>query len=139
MDIYPAYSFLLGMPWIHSARAVTSTLHPRLKILVGDKLVVVEGEEDIMVSHIAYFRYVEGEVEMKEIPFRSFEVVNVEMVSPLKDEPKNAEFWMAYLQDALTIIKNGHPKNVEECLSSQTIRTTWDWDTIPKTWRSLRR
>lgn len=44
-------------------------LHQRLKFLVDDKLVIVEGKEDIMVSHISYFRYVEGEGEMKEILF----------------------------------------------------------------------
>lgn len=53
MDIYPAYSCLLRRPWIHSAEAITSTLHQRLKFLVNNKLVVIEGEEDIMVSHLA--------------------------------------------------------------------------------------
>lgn len=59
MDIHPAYNCLLGRPWIHSAGAVTSTLHQRLIFLVDDKIVVIEGEEDIMVSHLAYFSYVE--------------------------------------------------------------------------------
>ena len=27
MDIQPAYSCLLGRPWVHAAGAVTSTLH----------------------------------------------------------------------------------------------------------------
>ncbi|KAI5442293.1 hypothetical protein KIW84_011385 [Lathyrus oleraceus] len=31
MDIQPAYSCLLGRPWIHAAGAVTSTLHQKLK------------------------------------------------------------------------------------------------------------
>ncbi|XP_058741755.1 uncharacterized protein LOC131614145 [Vicia villosa] len=31
MDIHPSYSCLLGCPWIHAARAVTSTLHQKLK------------------------------------------------------------------------------------------------------------
>lgn len=35
MDIHPTYSCLLRRPWIHSARAVTSTLHQRLKFLVS--------------------------------------------------------------------------------------------------------
>ncbi|XP_050915175.1 uncharacterized protein LOC127130153 [Lathyrus oleraceus] len=60
MDIYPAYSCLLGRPWIHSAGVVTSMLHQKLKFLADDKLVVVEGEEDIVVSHLASFRYIEG-------------------------------------------------------------------------------
>lgn len=52
MDIYTTYSCLLRRSWIHSVGAVTSTLHQRLKFLDDDKLVVVEGEEDIMVSHL---------------------------------------------------------------------------------------
>lgn len=52
MNIDPTYSCLLGRPWIHSAGVVTSTLYQRLKYLVSNKLVVVEGEEDIMVSHL---------------------------------------------------------------------------------------
>lgn len=53
MDIHPAYNCLLGRPWIHSARTVTSMLHQRLELLVSNKLVVMDGEEDIMVSHLA--------------------------------------------------------------------------------------
>ncbi|KAI5442170.1 hypothetical protein KIW84_011294 [Lathyrus oleraceus] len=81
MDIHPAYRCLLGRSWIHSARAVTSMLHQRLKFFVDDKLVVVEGEEDIMVIHVTSFRYVEGEGEMNKISFQSFEVINIEIVS----------------------------------------------------------
>lgn len=110
MDIHPAYNCLLVRPWIHSVGAVTSTFHQRLIFLVGDKLVVVKGEEDIVVSHLASFHYVEEEGEMKEIPFQSFEVINVEMIFPIRDESKNAKFPMAYLQDSLTIINNGHPQ-----------------------------
>ncbi|XP_050877554.1 uncharacterized protein LOC127081325 [Lathyrus oleraceus] len=110
MDIYPAYNCLLGRPWIYSAGAITSMLHQKLKFLADDKLVVVEGEEDIVVSHLASFRYVEGEGEMREVPFQSFEVINVEMVCPAKDESKDAEYPMASLKDALAIIKDGHPQ-----------------------------
>lgn len=59
MDINPAYSCLLGRPWIHADGAVTSTLHQRLKFLINDKLVIVCGEEDMLVSELSSFRYVE--------------------------------------------------------------------------------
>ncbi|XP_050875021.1 uncharacterized protein LOC127078622 [Lathyrus oleraceus] len=110
MDIYPAYSCLLGRPWIHSVGAVTSTLHQKLKFLADDKLVVVEGEEDIVVSHLTSFQYVEGEGEIREVLFQSFEVINVEMVCPARGESKDAESPMVSLKDALTIIKDGHPQ-----------------------------
>lgn len=83
MDIHPTYSCLLGRPWIHSAGAITSMLHQRLKFLVNNKLVVIEEEENIMVSDIASFRYVEGGGEVQEISFQSFEVVSVDMVCPI--------------------------------------------------------
>ena len=44
MDIHPAYSSLLGHPWIHEAREVTSTLHQKLKFVKNGKLVIVGGE-----------------------------------------------------------------------------------------------
>lgn len=93
MDIHPTYSCLLGRPLIHSARVVTSMLHQRLELLVNNNLVVVEGEEDLMVCPI-------GE-ELKN--------VNVEMVCPIGEELKNVEFPMASLKDALTFIRSGHP------------------------------
>lgn len=34
MEIMPAYSCLLGRPWIHASGAVTSTLHQKLKFVV---------------------------------------------------------------------------------------------------------
>lgn len=61
MDIHPAYSYLLGIPWIHSAGVVTSTLHQRLKFVVNNKLVVVEGEEYVLVIHLESFCYIEEE------------------------------------------------------------------------------
>lgn len=62
MDIHPTCSCMLGRPWIHFAGAVTSMLHQRLKFVVNNKLVLVEGEEDFLVNHLESFRYTEGRV-----------------------------------------------------------------------------
>lgn len=45
-------------------------------------MVVVEGEEDIMVSHLAYFLNVEVGGEVHETLFQSFEVVSMVIVPP---------------------------------------------------------
>lgn len=45
---------------------------------------------------------------LKEILFQSFEIVNVEIVFPIRDEVKNVEFSMASLKYALTVIRSGH-------------------------------
>lgn len=50
MYIHPAYKFLLGRPWIYVVGAITSILHQKLKFMVGDKLVIVYGEKDFMIS-----------------------------------------------------------------------------------------
>ncbi|XP_050919706.1 uncharacterized protein LOC127137279 [Lathyrus oleraceus] len=73
MDINLAYSCLLGRPWIHVAGAVTSTLHQRMKFLIDDKLVIVCGEEDILVSELSSFRYVEIDEGIVEIPLHRLE------------------------------------------------------------------
>lgn len=44
MDIFLAYSCLLGRPWIHSAGTVTSTLHQKLKFIVNGKMITIDGE-----------------------------------------------------------------------------------------------
>ena len=41
MDISPAYSCLLGRPWIHFIGVVPSTLHQKLKFVVEGQLVIV--------------------------------------------------------------------------------------------------
>lgn len=110
MDIHPAYSCLLGRPWIHPAGAVTSTLHKKLKFIINDKLVTIDGEEDILVSQISSFWYVEVDGEIHETPFQAFEIANM-LMNPLNGRTsKKFELPMSSLKDAQTIIKAGHPK-----------------------------
>lgn len=45
--------------------------------MIGNEQVMVEGEEDIVVSHLAQFSYVEVRGEIHENPFQAFEVVNM--------------------------------------------------------------
>lgn len=107
MDINPTYRCLLGRPWIYSTGVITSTFHQRLKLLINNKLVVVEGKEDIMVSHLVYFLYVEVGGEIHETLFHAFEVVNVEMVFPMK-EVKNVTFPIVSWKDTRIVIEAGH-------------------------------
>lgn len=69
MNIHPAYSFLLGRSWIHVVDAVMSTLHQKLKFMVGDKLVIVCGEEDFVICEFPSFQYVEIQKRIVEFPF----------------------------------------------------------------------
>lgn len=74
IDIKPSHNFLLGRPWIHAVGVVTSTLYQRLKFIVDDKLIIVEGEEDMYISYLSSFRYIEADGETLEIPFQALEI-----------------------------------------------------------------
>lgn len=67
----------MGRPWIHVVGAVTSTLHQRLKLFIDDKLVIVCGEEDLLVSEISSFRYVKTDEGVIEIPLHYLEFEEV--------------------------------------------------------------
>ena len=60
MDINPAYRCLLGWHWIHSIGVVPPTLHQKLKFVVEGQLIIVLGEEDILVSFHSSMPYVEA-------------------------------------------------------------------------------
>ena len=69
MDINPAYSCLLGRPWIHYVRVVPSTLHQKLKFMVRGQLVIVSGKENILVSCPSSMPFVEAVEESLETFF----------------------------------------------------------------------
>lgn len=77
MDISLAYNYLLGRLCIHAASAVTSTLHQKLKFIFKDKLIVVFGEEDMLVSHLSSFPYIKVDAEALETSFQALEIANV--------------------------------------------------------------
>ena len=97
MDINPAYSCLLGRPWIHALGVVPSTLHQKLKFAVGGLLVIVSGKEDMLVSCPSSTPYVEAAEESLETTFQSFEVVSCASVetSPLLPCLSNAALMVA--------------------------------------------
>ncbi|XP_050909780.1 uncharacterized protein LOC127123622 [Lathyrus oleraceus] len=86
MDINLAYSCLLDRPWIHAAGAVTSMLHQRLKFLIDDKLVIVYGEEDLLIRELSSFRYVETDEGIVEIPLHCLEFEEVNSATANHDQ-----------------------------------------------------
>ncbi|CAL1400878.1 unnamed protein product [Linum trigynum] len=81
MDITPTYNLLLGRPWIHSTRAVPSSLHQKVKFIIGNKLVGVYGEEDIMIMKTPDAPYIEAIEETLESAFQSLEIEDVAYVN----------------------------------------------------------
>ena len=83
MDIKPAYNYLLGRPWINLVGVVPSMLHQKLKFVVEGHVIIVLGEEDILVSCPSYTPYMEAAEESLETSFQALEVVtNAYVESP---------------------------------------------------------
>ncbi|XP_016684262.2 uncharacterized protein [Gossypium hirsutum] len=80
MDIKPSYSCLLGRPWIHSAGAVPSSLHQKLKLVLEGRVVTIEAEEDIIASVTNDAPYLEMSDDAIECSFCSLEFVNATFI-----------------------------------------------------------
>ncbi|KAL2340330.1 hypothetical protein Fmac_008270 [Flemingia macrophylla] len=78
MDITPAYSCLLGRPWIHDAKAVPLTLHQKVKFVVGDKMVTVQAKDDMLISKPSTLPYVDAAEEAIETSFQALEIASME-------------------------------------------------------------
>ncbi|XP_054806257.1 uncharacterized protein LOC129308912 [Prosopis cineraria] len=77
MNIDPSYTMLLGRPWIHSARAVPSTLHQKVKFISDGRIIAVKGEEEIMVSKPSSLPYIEAAEKDYGVSFQSLEVEGI--------------------------------------------------------------
>ncbi|XP_050876645.1 uncharacterized protein LOC127080362 [Lathyrus oleraceus] len=108
MDINPAYSFLLGRPWIHAVGAVTSSLHQKMKFVVNNKLVIISGEEDFIISDLSSFRYIEADEDALETSFQALEIANVALAE-VKDSIKKASLSFASLKSAKSAVESRGP------------------------------
>ncbi|KAI5390034.1 hypothetical protein KIW84_075384 [Lathyrus oleraceus] len=106
MDIQPAYSCLLGRPWIHGAGEVSSTLHQKLKYVWNGQVVTVCGEEDILVSHLSSFKYVEMDGEIHETLCQAFETIYIEKVAFVEQKKPSAS--IASYKQALEVVRSGN-------------------------------
>ncbi|PKI73780.1 hypothetical protein CRG98_005826 [Punica granatum] len=76
LDIPNAFSLLLGRPWIHSAGAIPSSLHQKLKFVVEERIITIKGEEDYAIYKETAVPYISvGNDE--NLPFHSFETISV--------------------------------------------------------------
>jgi len=105
MDILPTYNCLLGRPWIHSAGVVPSTLHQKLKFVFNDKLIIVLGEEDFLVSGPLPTPYIEIAEEALETSFQALEIVGTMYVEPFKINPCLSK---ASVMVTKTMLKEGY-------------------------------
>ncbi|PKI71177.1 hypothetical protein CRG98_008426 [Punica granatum] len=76
LDIPNAFSLLLGRPWIHSAGAIPSSLHQKLKFIVEERIIMVKGEEDYAIYKETAVPYISVGND-GNLPFHSFETISV--------------------------------------------------------------
>ena len=100
MDIVPAYSCLLGRPWIHEAGAVTSTLHQKLKFVCEGKVVIINVEQALLSYHLSYFSIVEGDEAAVGTQFQALSIDNV----------RKNEDYIASFKDAQQVLHDGPSK-----------------------------
>ena len=105
MDILPAYSCLLGRPWIHTARVVPSTLHQKLKFIIDDKLIIVSGEKDLLVCGPTPTPYIKAAEEALETAFQALEIISTTYIEPFRVNPHLSN---ASLMVAKTIMEKGY-------------------------------
>ena len=70
------YNLLLGRPWLHTARAVPSSLHQKMKLIIGNQLVTILAEKPISIYNDSAVPYIDGYAS-EEASFQSFEFVTV--------------------------------------------------------------
>lgn len=97
MDIVPAYSCLLGRPWIHEAGAITSTLHQKLKFVKNGQIVTVNGQQAMLISHLSSFSVIEADETAIETPFQVLTI----------DDCKKSEGSIASFKDAQQVVRSG--------------------------------
>ena len=74
--------------WIRSVGVVPSTLHQKLKFVVEGQLIIVSGEEDILVSCPSSMTYVEATEDSLETSFQALEVVSNAYVESPPVQPR---------------------------------------------------
>ena len=77
MDIVPAYSYLLGRSWIHEVGPVTLTLQQKLKFIRERKVVIINGEQALLISHLSSFSVVEADEAIVGTQFQDLSIDNV--------------------------------------------------------------
>ncbi|KAI5396366.1 hypothetical protein KIW84_062534 [Lathyrus oleraceus] len=130
MDIQPAYSCLLSRPWIHVVGVVTSTLHQKLKYELEGQIVTVCGEEDIFVSHLSTFKYVEMDGEMHEMLCQGFETTNINEVAPeavFSPGSEKVGTSISSYKQAVEVVKAGNAQGWGNLWSQSSKKTSLDW------------
>ncbi|RDX76837.1 hypothetical protein CR513_43132, partial [Mucuna pruriens] len=95
MDIQPAYSCLLGIPYIHAIGVIPSSLHQKVKFITWQQLINVMREKELIISTPTPTKYIEGDEKALETSFQSLEVASTTHAKPGNLSPSRAEIMAA--------------------------------------------
>ncbi|XP_070015527.1 uncharacterized protein [Nicotiana sylvestris] len=102
-----SYNLLLGRPWIHTAKAVPSTLHQMVKFEWDrQEIFVVHGEDNLYAHRDASVPLIEVEDDKGPWVYQVFETVPVEKVPEGKYVP-TPKITSASVMVAFEMLKNG--------------------------------
>jgi hypothetical protein len=76
LSINSPYNLLLGRPWLHTAGAMPSSLHQKMKLIIGNQLVTILAEEPISIYNNQTIPCIDG-YALEEAFFQSFEFFTV--------------------------------------------------------------
>ncbi|XP_070004947.1 uncharacterized protein [Nicotiana sylvestris] len=84
VDMDTSYNFHLGRPWIHTARAVPSTLYQMLKFEYDRQEIIIHWEKESSIYKDPLIPYIEAKKGYESIVYQAFEVVVVDRVEQEK-------------------------------------------------------
>ncbi|XP_058741109.1 uncharacterized protein LOC131613457 [Vicia villosa] len=92
MEREPAYTCLLGRPWIHAAGEVTSILHQKIKFVDGNSVITINGEKDIFFSNLDSYKYSEVGEGPLETAFQALEIATA-VTLPVEKMRREVTSW----------------------------------------------
>ena len=82
----------------YNTGAVTSTLHQKLKFVREGKVVIINGEQALLISHLSSFSIVEANEAAIGTQFQALSIDNI----------RKNENSVVSLKDAQQVVRNGH-------------------------------
>lgn len=94
---------------------MTSTLHQKMKFVIDDKLVIVSGEENLIVIHLSLFSYIEADEDALETSFQALEIANVVLMEVEELKSKDIPSFSSW-KKARSTIEEGSPEGWEDVI-----------------------
>ncbi|XP_019245228.1 PREDICTED: uncharacterized protein LOC109225088 [Nicotiana attenuata] len=80
LDVAVSYNLLLDSPWIHVAKAVTSSLHQMVKFEWDGQEIIVHGDKNLCAYNDTYVPFIEAEDDKGPWVYQTFKMVSVEKI-----------------------------------------------------------